>query len=154
MLYLTIVPIDGGQFQQPFRIHTDVWRRVVGMHSRIIKEFQEARLIGEFFTSELEILPLPEAPTIKEVKRESMASLYAKAHQEANSLPSDEVGRYFNRFNQVHGASEEFVHFLVWLPPYDCEFVFISISFHQLAFPFVKVDTQRTQELLPNGSSV
>jgi hypothetical protein len=79
-------------------------------------------LVGEFFRSNLEILPLPTTPTMIELREQNLAELRIKAHRQPEDFPAITFAKFFNRF-YVEGQQDPCVHFLVWLPPKYREFL-------------------------------
>lgn len=125
-LYVNVVPIDGGQFQLPLLIEVNARSQVFTMHRRIRDVLRGAEDIGEFFRSSLRVLPLPAAPTIRELEQENMADLYVNASLTARDLPRDEMATFFSRFDLgEQQGSEQYIHFLVWLPPADGKFPYL-----------------------------
>jgi hypothetical protein len=121
-LYVTIVPIDDGHFQTPFYVGVRRQDLIFSIHDKIRDELRAARFVGEFFRSNLPTLPLPEAPTISVLEEENLTDLYTRTSRQATDLPRTMFIEFFNRF--VEPDSFHGVHFLVWLPPADREFLF------------------------------
>jgi hypothetical protein len=76
----------------------------------------------EKMKSPLEILPLKTVPTLEYLKGQDLAEL-RKGARKPDGLAEIPVGEFFGP--QVSGG----VHFLVWLPPRDREFLW-SVLFH------------------------
>jgi hypothetical protein len=120
-IYLTVVPIDGAQLQDPLVLEVRSWNRVVAMHDRIRDELRMMRLVSEPFRSSLEILPLRPTLTMIELREQSLAALRTEAFRRPEDLPVDTVATFFH---SPHAGGQQdlpkhAVHFLVWLPPAD-----------------------------------
>lgn len=123
-LYVTIVPIDDGRFQTPVYIEVRPRDLIFRLHDRIHDELRAARFVGEFFRSNLPILPLPETPTISVLEEENLTDLYVRSSRRATDLPRTMFSTFFNQVGLEPGRdSPQGVHILVWLPPADREFL-------------------------------
>jgi len=68
----------------------------------------------------LEILPLPETPSLSELKNMDLAALHKQA-QFLRDLPSERASDFFRMQNL------RLAHFLVWLPPEDGTFHWLNL---------------------------
>jgi hypothetical protein len=119
---IVVVPIEGEELHDPLFLQVPSWDPIVTLHHRIRDMLRLACLIGEFFQSDLAILPLPTTPTMTELRKQNLADLRAKAYQDPANLPYSTFAEFFNRF-YVQGQQDPCVHCLVWLPPKDREFL-------------------------------
>jgi hypothetical protein len=111
--------MDGPVFVTEFSINA---HRItpLGMLRTSIRKRLCNFLIGEFYDSLLEILPLPTTPTLDQLKMQDIADLRKQARQIVDDFPSDSVHEYFNQ------PGSDGVHFVVWLPPKNSEFPVIG----------------------------
>ena len=146
MLCFAVLPLNSEQFQQPLYFFMDAWKQVAAMRNIITAELQQVNILGKFFESGLDVLPLPEAPTIQEIELKDMANHHTIADSDFNYFPSTPIGRFFKRFNletDVTEPTEPFIHFLVWLPPKDRK----SLYLHTL------INTSFTLSRVPSRKS-
>jgi hypothetical protein len=97
------------------------------MEDMIHTKFHERGLIGRYFRSGLEILPLPETPTTTELRIEDLAEIRPHAYRRPQDFPAVTFLQYFNKF-YIEGQRDPCIHFIVWLPAQLREFV--------LSYPF------------------
>jgi hypothetical protein len=60
-------------------------------------------------------------PTLDELKEQNLADLHKMAQQPSNR-PTNEVSEFFS-LQDLDG-----IHFLVWLPPANCELLGLNLS--------------------------
>jgi len=122
MMRLFVVPVDVEHLEDPFKTPIDIMVRPMSLirvlHDTIAEELCHTHF-GKHYQSPLEILPLKMVPTLK---GQDPAELQKDARK-PDGLPEIPVGEFFGP--QVSGG----VHFLVWLPPRDREFLW-SVLFH------------------------
>jgi hypothetical protein len=125
---VTVVPIDGDSPHGHFVLTVNPQTLIVAMHDHIRDELRRNRYVGEFFRSNLEILPLPLTPTMDELEG-CLSTLRPMATKQPEKLPASPVDTFFEQLH-VEGALEGKqdlrqlgVHFLVWLPPLHCKFL-------------------------------
>jgi hypothetical protein len=69
----------------------------------------------------LEVLPLSQTPTLVDLQQGNIADLYDLALR-SKDLPTIAASEFFTQ--QISGG----VHFLVWLPPAEREFLWLNLS--------------------------
>ena len=125
MMRLFFVPIDIEHPEDPFKTPINILVCPVSLirvlHNTIAEELCRMHL-GKNYQSPLEILPLRMVPTLEHLKGQDLAELRKDA-QKPDGLPEIPVGQFWG--SQVSGG----VHFLVWLPPKNGEFLW-SVLFH------------------------
>jgi hypothetical protein len=125
MMCLFVVPIDVEHLEDFFKTPIDIMVRPMSLirvlHDTIAQELCHTHL-GKHYQSPLEILPLKMVPTLEYLKGQDLAELRKDARK-PDGLPGIPVGEFFGP--QVSRG----VHFLVWLPPRDREFLW-SVLFH------------------------
>jgi hypothetical protein len=85
------------------------------MHNLICNKLWKVH-IGEFYRSDLEILPGQETPTLDRLKGNNLANLRKRALP-PEELPNKCVNEWFHP-QELNG-----IYFIVWLPATDCEFL-------------------------------
>jgi hypothetical protein len=121
MFHATIVAVDDGDFRTPFSIEAPPSARIVEFQDFIRSGLRVNGFISRSLNSGLEILPLPQTPTLSELKQRKMADLHDMAHL-PKDLPKNKASEFFTQ--QDSGG----VHFLVWLPPAEREFLWLNLS--------------------------
>jgi hypothetical protein len=118
ILNLLVIPIDGEEFEHPFEIKVCPTTRIKAIHDRIYSGLREEMLVGQYCWSSLQILPLRATPTLDELKGrlDEVSLSFAKRLDTMSFQPIEGL----NFFGPQHFSS---VHFLVWLPPEDREFL-------------------------------
>ncbi|KAF5387796.1 hypothetical protein D9615_000180 [Tricholomella constricta] len=118
---IVVVPIEGGELQGhlPIRVHS--YEFISRMHHDIRLGLQSYGRIGEFFRSNLDILPLQTMPTLMELQKQNLVDLCVGAYNDPDDLPTSTFAKYFDRF-YTRGQKDLRVHCLVWLPTKDKRF--------------------------------
>ena len=115
-LRLTFIPVDNDKLGIPVAVDVHQSTLVSKMHDVICDHLRQTT-IGQHYRSPLPILPLERMPPEDHLNTD-LANLRMEA-QQPDALPKRPVVEFFN-LNQQHS---EGVHFLVWLPPEDREFL-------------------------------
>lgn len=120
---MTIAAVDDGQIREPFKVDVPSTAKVCEVQDFIYNGLQRNALVGRNFETALDILPLPEVPSITDLQQKDLAELRRQA-QTPSYLPNEEVSNFFGLQNSV-GVR---VHFLVWLPKSNSEFYRCNLS--------------------------
>src|ERR1700722_11900056 len=121
--HIVILPIDDDLYLDPMVLDVSRWDTVAMMYYRIRNQLRNSLLIGEFFRWDLEIRPLKDTPTRQEVERQDLARLRSIAFQQPRDLPNTLVTTFSKKLYNQRDPPENIIHFLVWLPPEDGEFL-------------------------------
>jgi hypothetical protein len=113
--FINIVPIDEGRTCSRVTAEVRASAKIFELQNHFCWVLQEEMFIGPNFTFPLEILPMQTMPTLDELKKQDLTALCTMTQQQ-NNLPSNTVSNFFS----AQGLDK--THFLVWLPPQDCEF--------------------------------
>jgi len=111
-VHLTVVPIDGETFKPRLLLDVDPSTLIEAIPGLIRNRLRNV-LIGEYYRSNLDVLPLKMMPTLDQLKGEDLAKLRNQVRQ--HDALQDDVAEFFG--SQISDG----IHCLVWLPPKDRE---------------------------------
>jgi hypothetical protein len=119
---VVVVLIEGEEIQDHLLLQVQPGSRISSMDNRIRDELLSIGLIGQLFRSYLEILPLQTTTAMSELRGRNLEELRTQAYRNPDNFPPVAFSHFFHRF-YTQGQHDLFVHFLVWLPPRNREFL-------------------------------
>lgn len=119
---LNVVPIDGDKgIERSLYIDIHPTTPMSSLSQAVCRKLGDKFIIGDFFRSDLEILPLENTPTRNQLQQENLAGLQTQV-QHRHELQVGRVAKFFN--HRPEGEDE--IHLLVWLPSEKGKFRLIS----------------------------
>ena len=118
--YATIIAVDDGNFCTPFTIEAPPTAKIVEFQEFICTGLRLNGFIGRRLNSGLDILPLPQTPTLADLQKDNITDLHYLA-QQPKDLSKIAASEFFSQ-HVLNG-----VHFLVWLPPDEREFLWLNL---------------------------